>query len=209
MRGFPSQLDQLSGYVVDPSALRASVQEVNAGRDVELDGVEAKVQETDSACLQKGKQISKLLDAIESGEDQEASTIRARLMDRETELQALRAAKAELVARRDAIRREVLESETVAGAYQKVPQLLDDARRVGAHDELRALVQALVDAVEWRQSPDDPKRGEALISLYPLPDLLARPEDAMPPQLVNRGDGGSSCRQDWLRRRVSNPRPGG
>jgi site-specific DNA recombinase len=202
-------LDQLSSYVIDPAALKASVSEGNAGRDAELLAVEAQVRETDNACLQKGKQISKLLDAIETGEGDDLAAVRARLRERETELQEIRERKAELVGKRDLIRREVLEADTVVDAYRKVPYLLTEAQRVGAHDELRALVQAIVEVVEWRQNPERPKEGEALIELFPLPDLLARPVADPATGSVNRSVGGSSCRQDWLRRRVSNPRPGG
>jgi site-specific DNA recombinase len=202
-------LDQLSSYVIDPAALRASVAEVNAGRDVELTAVESQLQEIDSAYLQKSKQIAKLLDAIETGEGEgDLSLIRRRLRDREAELEDLRARRGEVQDKRDGIRREVLEAETVADAYRRVPHLLAEAQRVGAHDELRGLLQGLVDVVEWRQGADDPKAGEALISLHPLPTLLGR-SDEPPSQAVNRPAGCSSSRQDWLRRRVSNPRPGG
>src|SRR6185437_10449659 len=146
---------------------------------------------------------------IETGEGEgDLSLIRRRLRDREAELEDLRTRRGEVQAKRDGIRREVLEAETVADAYRRVPHLLAEAQRVGAHDELRALIQALVDVVEWRQGADDPKEGEALISLYPLPTLLGRSGEP-PSEAVNRPAGCSSSRQDWLRRRVSNPRPGG
>ena len=72
-------LGLLSSYVIDPAALRASVAEVNAGRDAELTAVESQLQEIETACLQKSKQIAKLLDAIESGEGEgDLSLIRRR-----------------------------------------------------------------------------------------------------------------------------------
>jgi hypothetical protein len=85
-------LDQLSSYLIDPAALRASVAEVNAGRDTELTAMESQLQEIETACLQKSKQIAKLLDAIETGEGEgDLSLIQRRLRDRETELEELRA----------------------------------------------------------------------------------------------------------------------
>ena len=103
----------------------------------------------------------------------------------------------EVQAKRDGIRGQVLEAETVADAYRRVPRLLAEAQRVGAHDELRGLLQALVGVVEWRQSADDP-----------LPALVG-PAGEAPAQAVKRPAGCSPSRRDWLRRRVSNPRPGG
>ena len=62
-----------------------------------------------------------------------------------------------------------------------------------------------MDVGEWRETPEDPKQGQELI---PYPDLHGR-SDETPSLAVNRADGDSPSRQDWLRRRVSNPRPGG
>jgi len=94
--------------------------------------------------------LAKLLDAIESGEcDGDLSLIRRRLRDREMELEELRARRTELTAKRDGIRREVLDAQTVTEAYRRIPHLLSEAQRVGARDELRGLIQALLDVVEW------------------------------------------------------------
>ena len=113
-------MDQLSSYVIDPAALRASVAEVNEGPGTELTAVESQLQEIETSCLQKSKQIAKLLDAIETGEvEGDLSLIRRRLRDREAELEDLRMRRGEVQAKRDGIRREALEAEAVADALQE------------------------------------------------------------------------------------------
>ncbi len=76
--------------------------------------------------------------------------------------------------------------------------MLDEAVRLGIHEELKALLQAVIDVVIWRQDPDDPKRGEALLQLFPLS------EDFWLSASVNRGAASSWGCQTWLRRQDSN-----
>lgn len=197
-------LDQLAKYAVDTDDLRNMVREANQGRDTTLSSLEAEIREMDAASLHKRKQIAKVLDVLEAEEnDEDLGALRGRLRTREAELAELLEKLSTLKNRRDALRREVLEAETVAGAYAHLPTMLAEARRQGASEELRSLIQAVVDAIVWRQDPNDPKRGEAFVQLYPLPNLLSAPVG------VNHGADGSLGCHEWLRRRVSNPRPGG
>jgi hypothetical protein len=105
------------------------------------------------------------------------------------------------VVRSQAIEEDVLESEVVAEAYAKMGALLAEAR-TRAREELKALLQGLVEVIEWRPNAEDAKQGQALIELLPPPTFWQR--DA-----VRCQDAGSSSCPVWLRRRVSNPRPGG
>lgn len=78
----------------------------------------------------------------------------------------------------------------------------------GADDVLRALIQAWWMSSNGARAPTTRRRGRWFISLHDLPTLLARSGEP-PSEAVNRPAGCSFSRQDWLRRRVSNPRPGG
>jgi hypothetical protein len=88
-------------------------------------------------------------------------------------------------------RRYLFGHHAVASTFTQLPQLFDEARRQNAHQELRELLRAVIDVVEWRQDKDSPKKGEAFIQLYPLPNLLA-------PSGVNRDADSSSGCHEWL-----------
>ena len=185
-------LDQIAAYSVDAEALRRSVSEANVGRDTTLAALVAELGEVEAAILQKRKQIAKVLDVLESDEGEESlSTLRDRLKSREAELAQMTERRIDLQNRRDALEREVLEMTTVASTFTQLPQLFDEARRQNAHQELRELLRAVIDVVEWRQDKDSPKKGEAFIQLYPLPNLLA-------PSGVNRDADSSSGCHEWL-----------
>ena len=62
-----------------------------------------------------------------------------------------------------------MDAETVTEADRRIPHLLSEAQSAGARDELRGSFKRSWTSWEWRQSPDDPKQGQAFISLYPLP----------------------------------------
>ena len=55
-----------------------------------------------------------------------------------------------------------------------MPILIATAK--GDRENLKGLLRAVVDVVEWRQSPDDPKRGDALVRLFELPPDLWQPQ---------------------------------
>jgi ribosomal protein L34E/DNA-binding transcriptional MerR regulator len=201
-------IDQVATYSVDADALRLAVGEANAGRDTALVAIESDLKKVESNFLQIQKQIAKLLDLVETGSKQDLSSLRDRLKARDAELASVKEQRAQLQNRRDALKREVLEAETVASSYARLPYLFEEARKQNAYKELHALLQAVIDVVEWREDPASPKKGDALIQLYPLPALLASsgPE---PHPGVNRDADGSLSRQQWLRRRDSNSRPDG
>jgi site-specific DNA recombinase len=185
-------LDQVSAYSVDADALRRSVSEANVGRDTTLAAIVAELGEVDSAILQKRKQITKVLDVLESDENDDGlSTLRGRLKSREAELGQLSERRIELQNRRDTLQREVLEMATVAGTFTQLPHLFEEARRQNALLELRDLLRAVVDVVEWRQDESSQKKGEAFIQLFPLPNLLT-------PSGVNQDANGSLGCHEWL-----------
>jgi hypothetical protein len=91
---------------------------------------------------------------------------------------------------------KMLEAEVVAEGYGKLPLLIETANKNGDRENLKGLLQAVVDVIEWRQSADDAKKGEALVRLYELPPgLWATPETARPDEPLI----GSSGRVKWLK----------
>jgi site-specific DNA recombinase len=186
-------LDHVAEYSVDTARLRKSVTTANAGRDTALANLTAELADVDGAYALKKKQIAKVLDMLESEDAGDLSTLKDRLRSREAELAEITERKADLIARRDALHREVLEADTVAAAYAQIPHLFADAQSKGADKELHALLRAIIDQVEWRPNPDDPKSGEALIQMFPLPRLFT------PPAGVNQEAGCSSGCLEWLR----------
>jgi hypothetical protein len=83
----------------------------------------------------------------------------------------------DLEAKRQALRRQKLDAVAAVESYGKLP-FIDEAERLGTRQELTNLLQTVIDDVEWRQDPKDPKRGEALIKLYELWARRTRPDRA-------------------------------
>lgn len=71
-----------------------------------------------------------------------------------------------------------------------MPDLLAKAEGEGARQELKELLQGIVEVIEWRQDAADPKKGDAVIELYPLPGFWVGD---------NQDGAGSLKRQEWLR----------
>lgn len=195
-------LSELSQYVVDRPALAAAVRDLNAGRADGLLQVRSELKNVADAVSTKKGQVEKLLDLLE-GDGDDVVALRRRIRERQAELLDLERAKTDLEHRRELLERDLIESDAVAAAYSSLGTLLDEAVRKGARQEIRSLLQSLVDVVEWRESPGDPTRGEAVIQLFPLPIAPANDGGVKQP-----GESSPSC-YSWLRRRVSNPRPGG
>lgn len=104
----------------------------------------------------------------------------------------------------------MLDAQVVAESYRSLPRVLDAAREQGAHEEVRALLQAVIDVVEWREEAGDPTRGTATIQFFELPEGFWAGYQAQkgeqpgePPSI----DGSPSCPR-WLPRHDSNMRPG-
>ncbi len=74
----------------------------------------------------------------------------------------------DLEVKRQVLKRDVLADDVVADGYGKLPAALDAAQQAGTPHELQALLRAVIDVVEWRQDPADPKKGDAHIKLFPL-----------------------------------------
>jgi septal ring factor EnvC (AmiA/AmiB activator) len=173
-----------------------------------LVAIESDLRKVEATFLQKQKQIAKILDLVETESGEEMASLRERLKAREAELAAIKEQRSELQNRRDALKREVLEAETIAGNYTRLPYLFAEARKQNAHRELQALLQAVIDVIEWREDPASPKKGDALIQLYPLPALLGATAPEPGPGVDRDASGSLSCQQ-WLPSRGSNSRPAG
>jgi site-specific DNA recombinase len=163
-------VDQIRARALDPDAIKKAVAEANAGRDQGLAQVERELQEVRTAHQQVAKTLTKLLDALE-GDDHDAGALKGRIREKDALANQLKVKMGELEAKRNALKDEILNAEVVAESYSKLPQVLDEAERAGAREELKALLQSVIDVVEWRQDPADEKRGEALLQLFPVPGL--------------------------------------
>jgi predicted nucleic acid-binding Zn-ribbon protein len=109
-------------------------------------------------------------DALESEENgAPLGSLRARLRDRQAAKNRLKIEVADLEAKGQGLRQQMLDAVTAVDSYAKLPSIIDEAERLGARQELKSLLQTVIDGVEWRQDPKDPKLGEALIRLYELP----------------------------------------
>ncbi|MHB8877484.1 MAG: recombinase family protein [Myxococcaceae bacterium] len=160
-------LDQLRQYSADKKAIIDAVKKVNAGRDEQLTKLANELAQARAAQLQVAKQIAKLVDAVEAEGNVEA--LKARLREREAEQAKLRTDVINLEAKKQVLERETLNAQVVAEGYRRLPRLIDEAMRLNAHEELRGLLQSVVNVIEWRPDPENPRRGEALIKLFELP----------------------------------------
>ena len=163
-------VDQLRTQALDPDAIKKAVAEANAGRDHGLAEVERELQEVRTAHQQVSKTLTKLLDALE-GDDEDAGALKVRIREKDAQVNQLKVKAGELEAKRDALKNETLNAELVAEAYGKLPLILEEVERADGRDELKALLQSVIDVVEWRQDPADEKKGEALLQLFPVPGL--------------------------------------
>jgi hypothetical protein len=106
-------------------------------------------------------------------------------------------------AKRLDLKTKMLDAEVVAEGYAKLPVLIDLADKNGDRENLKSLMRAVIDVIEWRQSPEDPKKGDALVRLYELPPGLWTPQGAE----TTRPDKpliSSSGRVKWLPDQDSN-----
>jgi hypothetical protein len=143
-------------------------------RDQERVEVEAELKKRTAGCTAATRAVTAFLDSVERDMVEAGSRaglgLRARLREREASAQALRVEAVGLQIRRDALRQKLLDAQVVAEGYRSLPRVLDAAREQGAHEEVRALLQAGVDVVEWREEAADPTRGTATIQFFELPD---------------------------------------
>ena len=116
------------------------------------------------------------------------------MREREAVKLQLKEAIADLDVKRMDLKTKMLDAEVVAEGYAKLPLLIETANKNGDRENLKGLLQAVVDVIEWRQSPEDSKKGEALVRLYELPSGLWAPEAARPDEPLI----GSSGRKEWL-----------
>ncbi|MBL8950721.1 MAG: hypothetical protein JNK82_08095 [Myxococcaceae bacterium] len=190
-------LSQVRGFAIDKKAVVKAVHHANAGRDELLARIREDLQEKRAAYLQASKVVAKLLDTLES-EDKSAAleSLRARLRDREAVKNQLKVEVGDLEAKERGLRQQMLDALTVAESYAKLPTIIDKAERIGAREELKALLYRIIDGIDWVQDPKDPKKGEALIKLCELPAEfgLERLKAARPGEPVNSSPG----RQEWL-----------
>lgn len=190
-------LDQLRQYSVSKKTIIAAVREANAGRDERISALANELAQARAAQLQVAKHISKLVDTLE-GDGGNLGALKRRLQEREAEQAKLASDILDLETKKDTLERETLNAEVVADGYRKLPRLIDEAKRLKAHDELKGMLQAVIDVVEWRPDPAEPKRGEALIQLFDLPKDFWSTEDAEKESPAKPVLGGSLGCPTWL-----------
>lgn len=89
---------------------------------------------------------------------------------------------------RQCARSHVLDASIVAESYRHRALLLDELTAKGTREELRTVIQRVIDVVEWKQDPENSKAGSAKIRLFPLAAPLG----------VKRGGSGSTTCPEWL-----------
>src|SRR5438477_204350 len=102
------------------------------------------------------KTITKLLDTLKNNKTN-TKTVMARLRKRKKIAKQIKGDMAALESRRDALKVKTLNATVVAEAYAKLPTLLDEAERAGARQKLKTLLQSIIQVIEWRQNPNNPK----------------------------------------------------
>lgn len=95
---------------------------------------------------------------------------------RQAEVDALRTELTDLSRRCEMAKAQTLDIEAVAQGYAKLPLLLDEAERIGAGLELHTFLRQVIDVIEWKQSPTNPKEGTAEIQLFELPGFWSAEE---------------------------------
>lgn len=181
-------LSRLREYSLDEEKVVAAVKQANQGRDEEYRRVAEELAQTRTAQQQNGKQLAKLLDVLESDAADDGALV-TRLRQKQAAEKELKAKAIELETQRQALQSEILDATTVADSYRQLARLFDELKANGTPEELRDVVQRVVDVVEWKQDPENSKAGSAKIRLFPL----AIPSD------VKRDGGGSTCCPEWLR----------
>ena len=94
----------------------------------------------------------------------------------------------ELETQRQTLRQDILDASTVAESYRHLARLFDELKERGTPEELRNVLQRVIDVVEWKQDPENSKAGSAKIRLFPLVE----------PAVKQDGGGSTSC-PEWLR----------
>ncbi|MCC6333699.1 MAG: recombinase zinc beta ribbon domain-containing protein [Myxococcales bacterium] len=194
-------LSELKKLSVDEKAVRSAVRRANEGRDEELGRVEAELKERRFATQEQGRAIQKLVNAFE---DEDSKTVlkslKTRLVEHEAAQEQLKLEVVNLEARRLDLKQKMLDAEVVADGYRKIPRLIAFAEKKGHRDELKALLSGVVDRIEWRHNPDDPKKGEAAVRLFELPEGWAHPGQKVkqPGEPLISSPG----RLEWLRGRA-------
>lgn len=207
-------IEQLKRYALDPMAIEAAVQAANKGRDRELAKVESELEKGRGAFTAATRAVTALVDAVErdivEAGGRAGQGLRTRLREREAAARALLAEVEDMELRRDALRQKLLDAQVVVESYRSLPRVLDAAREQGAHEEVRALLQAIIDVVEWRENTTDRTRGTATIQFFELPSGFWERTSAHKIEQHNEPllNGGSLCCPEWLPRHDSNMRPG-
>ena len=196
-------LNQLRNYAVDPIAIQNAVAEANEGRDTQLQKVEEEIAKVKSAVIPIQTAMNAIADSVESGGDVALLVERRRQkQSRESEL------KAELIAletKRQALRQQVLDSQVVAEGHQRLSYMIEEAQKQGALAELRGLLQMVINVVEWRESPDDQRKGQALIQQFEVPEpFWKQRKGAENEQSSAPVSSGSLGCPKWLRKRNEN-----
>ncbi len=110
------------------------------------------MEKTTAARAVASKVVTGLVDAVERDSvemgGRAGQGLRARLRAREAAAQVLRVEADELVVRRDAHRRKMLDADVVCDGYRRLPGILDAAVLRGEMEELKHVLQALVEVVE-------------------------------------------------------------
>lgn len=169
-------LAELRKTATDLKAVKAAVRRTNEGRDEELKRIEAELKEKRFASQEQGRAIQKLVNAFE---DEAAPTLlkslKTRLIEHEASQDQLKVEIANLEAKRLDLKQKMLDAEVVAEGFRKIPMLIDHAQKKGYREDLKTLLRGVVDRIEWRHNPDDPKKGDAAVRLFELPTGWAHP----------------------------------
>ena len=200
-------LDQLRAYAVDEQAIREAVSAANEGRDEALARLSHETANARAAHSKAKQNLNALLDVVENGGGQITSLL-TRLKEAEDREQALKHEVIDLEAKRAALQDEMLTAEVVAEGYRNLHRLLTEALTAGVEADVKELLRAVIDVVEWRENPENPKQGTALIQLFELPSGFGLDDGQKNEQPCKPLNGGSQGCPNWLRGEDSNLGPG-
>ncbi len=179
-------LDRLRAYALDHGTIVAAVKSANQGRDEAFRAVEEELAKVKTAQQQNGKQLARLLDLLES--DDGDGALVTRLRQKQAAEKELKGRAIELETQRQTLKQDILDASTVAESYRHLARLFDELKKRGTPEELRNVLQRVIDVVEWKQDPENSKAGSAKIRLFPLAE----------PAVKQDGGGSTSC-PEWLR----------
>lgn len=162
-------LDEVRRIALSGELIADAVKKANDGKDSELAKLKEDWNLAKNALGQKRAVINRLVDAIAMGQGSKA--LADRLAVEEAALVDLEARTLDLKTRVQALESRTLNAAIIEAGYRELAYSLDKALTAGQREEVRRLLKGIVEVIDWVPSPEDPRKGKAILQLWALPGV--------------------------------------